>query len=86
MSDLDSRVTALEGTTDDLKSRMGVLEGDMAQIKADLSQVATKTDLERSINGILRDALATVPAKQATFWTAAMALIALAALALQVYR
>ena len=74
-----SRMVALEGDVAVLKTGQAearrdiselrksycVLTKDIAEIKARQAEAATKSDVEHAINGILRDALQSVPAEQA---------------------
>lgn len=79
---LEDRIRSLEvdhsGTKDrliKLGEHLERLDGDIAEIRETLKQTASKDDItdlrllvERSVNGLLRDALNSVPAKQAVAW------------------
>lgn len=84
MSDLENRVGHLEIRMDTTEDRVANTEGivdllkkDVAEIKAMLPRLATKDDIhkitekiDRDINGLLRDALSSVPGRQAALWAA----------------
>lgn len=70
------------------KVRLTQIDADIREIRKTLETTATKGDIadlrlliEHSVNGLLRDALNSVPGKQAALWTVIAALISAAALA-----
>ena len=79
MSDaLHARLDAHDARFDRLEKHVDRLDEDIGEIREKLGEVATKDDLHHAVNGILRDAINSVPAKQMVIWTAATALIAAA--------
>lgn len=69
---LESRVDRLDRITEDL-------ERDVAEIRVTLASLATKLDvselaerlsskIDTAVNGLLRDAISAVPARQAAIW------------------
>lgn len=92
---LAPRVAALEKGHAELRRNIQVIENDIAKINARLDETATKSDVAHAqmeitaefnagINGILRDALAAVPGKQAAAWTVVCGVAGLGALLLAV--
>lgn len=78
---IELRVTRLEAWFHALSAHVTQLETDVGEIREALAHTATKEDvaaigvkIERSINGILRDALNAVPARQASIWAAVTAI------------
>lgn len=77
---------ALTGRVDVLQHELFMLKSDVAEIKGLLPNLATKADvsvmgerlgskIDDSVNGLLKDALASVPAK-VTIWFAAISAFA----------
>ena len=64
-----------ESSRGETRARMAQLDEDIAEIRRLFDRVATKDDMaaltqhvDKSINGILRDALAAVPGRQSLLW------------------
>lgn len=76
-----AEIDGLSRRVDSHDRRITQLETDMTEIRAYLGNTATKTDIaevkaqiDRSISGILRDALNAVPARHAAMWGGVAAL------------
>lgn len=78
------RVSALENRARGIEAVIEVLRADVEEIKSLLPTLASKRDIDAlgnriscevatSINGVLKDALASVPHRQAAVWTAVTA-------------
>lgn len=81
--DLPAQLQSLRVDHEALKRRVGTLEDDIMEIKADLKLAATKEDvrnihshIDQSINGILRDAINAAPARQQVVVSIVMAAVA----------
>lgn len=84
MEDIERRIGSLEQRVEKLEDNLGTLRADVAEIKASLSSLATKQDLATIVNGLLHDALFSVPASQSILWSAVSALAAAAAVGLSI--
>lgn len=89
MPSLTLRVEGLEERVSRCEAADQAIVADIAALREELGQTATKADLERahgnitakiehSINGILRDALAAVPGKQMALWSAIAGIVGVA--------
>lgn len=90
-TDFAKRLVVVEGVTathsvrlDQVEAKLHQVDADIYEVRAKLEQVATKTDIatvkahaEQLINGILRDALNAVPAKQMVVLTIVLVLATL---------
>lgn len=83
MSDtLDSRVKRLEEGMLAISSHVSRLDSDISEIRATLAHTATKADMERisakidqAVGGLLKDALNSVPGRQAAMWATVTAMV-----------
>lgn len=99
MEELSNRVFALEGRMSAAETHIratehivNVLKDDVADIKGRIAYLATKDDIREmegkidgSINGLLRDALAAVPGRQAAVWATVSAVAVIIGLALTLF-
>lgn len=86
---LEPRIDMLEQRVNRLEDVVAILRDDVSEIKGLLPNLATKADvtavvskIDQSINGILKDALSSVPAKQVVLWTSISSITALVGLGL----
>ncbi|MGH7068171.1 MAG: hypothetical protein ACREFO_05950 [Acetobacteraceae bacterium] len=86
--DVPDRIWAVEKRVDAHDRRIGQLEVDMGEIRGYLGRTATKADVAdmggrimAAINGLLRDALNAMPARQAAIWGAVVAIATIGMLA-----
>lgn len=89
---MDVRVSRLETGFDMLSHHVSRLDSDISEIRATLLHTATKADvatigqkIDQAINGVLRDAINAVPARQAAVWGAVAAICALGLVLLNVF-
>jgi len=82
--DIAFKVAVLRGDHENLRRHVERLDSDISEIKTTLARTATKDDvaavgtkIDSAINGLLRDALNAIPAKQTMWWTAVMAIAAI---------
>jgi hypothetical protein len=87
VSSLESRADYHERWLRDHENHLKQLDADMAEIRDTLASTATKEDIAAlrndvlsSINGVLRDALNSVPGKQSVMLGGLMAAVAVASL------
>lgn len=78
---LDARLSRLEEGFVKLQSHVSRLDSDMHEIRATLTHTATKADvagisakIDQAINGVLKDAINAVPARQAATWSVVTAI------------
>lgn len=83
------RIDRLETRVTKLEDIVSVLRDDVSEIKALLPSLATREDvlavsnkIDQAVSGLLREALASVPAKQVVLWTSISAIVAIVGLAL----
>lgn len=82
---LEGRIGTLESSHERHGELIQRLDDDIAEIRERLGKTATKDDIiglrahiDQSINGLLRDALHAVPARQMVWWTAGSVIVAVA--------
>jgi hypothetical protein len=84
---MDARISRIEDGFTTLSSHVSRLDNDISEIRATLTHTATKADvasigskIDQAINGVLKDAINAVPARQAATWGTVTAMCAFAML------
>jgi uncharacterized coiled-coil protein SlyX len=78
---LVGRVGALERRVARVEDTIERLDTDIAEIKTSLGHLATKADLNGALNGVLRDALNSLPGRWSAAFMLLMVLIAFGGMA-----